>query len=153
MLFPNTNRYFISINVTFFEDYSFSVVVPHVFEFLILTLVLSSLDQPSPSQDALPQPLQFFTCRPSINIEPLTDSSHMPSSSMAPVLPSTDNLPIALWKDTCSSCNSYPIYNFPSYHFIFHHTLSYVSILKTINETLSHSVGDRQWLKKCSNGT
>ena len=55
-----TNRYFISANVTFFEDSSFFSTKerPHVSDVLHVPLILPSPDFPSPPTDAVTQPLQ-----------------------------------------------------------------------------------------------
>ena len=60
---PDTNRYFISADVTFFEDSSFfsSVVRPSAPDVLSIPLVLPSLDFPSPPLNVVPRPLQVYT--------------------------------------------------------------------------------------------
>ena len=82
-----TNRYFISADVTFFEDSSFFFTVerPHVSDALHVPLVLLSLDFPFPLMDAVTRPLQVYARRPRPLTGPLADSSSMPLSSPAPV--------------------------------------------------------------------
>ena len=50
---PDTNCYFISADVTFFEDSSFSAVRPSIPDVLFIPLVLPSPDFPSPPTDAV----------------------------------------------------------------------------------------------------
>ena len=56
---PDTNRYFISADVTFFENSSFfsSAARPSVPDVLSIPLVLPSLDFPSPPTYVVTQPL------------------------------------------------------------------------------------------------
>ena len=63
---PDTNRYFISANVTFFEDSSFSssTMRPSTLDVLSIPLVLPSLDFPSLPPDVVTRPLQVYTRRP-----------------------------------------------------------------------------------------
>ena len=95
---PDTNRYFISADVTFFEDSSFfsSATHPSVLDVLSIPLVLPSPDFPSPLTDVMTRPLQVYTCRPRPPIGPRVDSSLMSQSSHAPVLQPSDNLSIAI---------------------------------------------------------
>ena len=131
---PNTNRYFISADDTFFED-SFVLIIP---------LVLPSPDFPFPPTDVVTRPLQVYTCCPCPPTGPRVDSSLTPKSSLAPVLQPSDDLPIAIWKGTCSTSNPHPVYNFLSFHrlslpyFAFVSTLSSISTPKSTSETLSH---------------
>ena len=142
----DTNRYFISANVTFFEDPPFfsSVVRHSILDVLSIPLVLSSLDFPSPPIDVLTRPLQVYTRRPRPPTGPLVDSSLMLQSSPAPVPPPSDDLPIVIQKDTRSTSNPHPGYNFLSFHrlslsyFAFVSILSSVSTLKSTSEALSH---------------
>ena len=68
----------------------------------------------------------------------------MPQSSPALVPQPSDDLPIAIWKDTRSTSNPHPVYNFLSFHrlslpyFVFVSTLSSVSTPKSTSEALSH---------------
>ena len=140
-----TNRYFISADVTFFENsfFFFTVERPHVSNVLHVPLVLPSPNFPSP-MDAVTRPLQVYTrCpRPRPPIGPLADSSSMPPSSPASVPPPPNDLPIAIRKDTRSTCNSHPIYNFLSYHHLYLPYFAFVSILSFVftlkSEALSH---------------
>ena len=94
--------------------------------------------------DVVTRPLQVYTCCPCLPTGPLVDSSSMLSSSLDPVPQLLDDLPIAIRKDTRSTCNLHPVYNFLSFHrlslpyFAFVYTLSSVSTLKSTCETLSH---------------
>ena len=88
------------------------------------------------------RPLQVYTRRPRPPIGPLADSFFMPPSSPDPVPQSPDDLPIAFWKGTRSTCNLHPIYTFLSYHvlslpyFAFVSTLSSLFTLKSTSEAL-----------------
>ena len=104
---------------------------------------------PIPDTSSVPpatpsQPLQVYTRRTRTDIGPPSDSSAMTPSSMMLVLPSLVDLPIAIQKGTCSSCNPHPIYNFLTYHRLpspysaFNSTLSFVSLPKIVHEALSH---------------
>ena len=142
----DTNRYFISAGVTFFEGSSFfpSEEYPHVSDVLHVPLVLPPPDFPSPPTDAVTRPLQVYTHCPRPPTRPLADSSSMPPSSPAPVLQPPDDLPIAFRKCTRSTCNPHPVYNILSYHclslpyFTFVSTLSSVFIPTSTSEALSH---------------
>ncbi|KAL6323247.1 hypothetical protein AAG906_029254 [Vitis piasezkii] len=123
---PDTHRYFLSANVTFFEDspfFSSSESLP-IFEVYhrrhrVVTPPLSSAEVPD-------------------------DSPPVPPISPTPALSSTNHLPIALRKSNRSTRNPHPIYNFLSYHRLsssystFVSTLSSVSLLKSTSEALSH---------------
>ena len=69
----NTNRYFISADVTFFEGSSFfsSEEHPHVSNVLHVPLVLPPLDFPSPPTNVVTRPLQVYTRRPRPPTRPL----------------------------------------------------------------------------------
>ena len=84
---PDINRYFIFVNVTFFEDSSFftSTARPPIPDVLSIPLVLPSLDFPSPPIDVVTRPLQVYTHRPRPPARPLVEASSMPQSSPAPV--------------------------------------------------------------------
>ncbi|RVW19866.1 Retrovirus-related Pol polyprotein from transposon RE1 [Vitis vinifera] len=97
-----THRYFISADVTFFEDSPFfsttSESLP-VSEVLPLPIV-------SPSDVVPPRPLQVYHRRPRVAAplpfaEAPADSLPIPSASPAPALPSPDDLPIAIRKVGC----------------------------------------------------
>ena len=100
-----TNRYFISADVTFFEDSSFFSTVerPHVSDVLHVPLVLSSPDFPSPPTNVVTRPLQVYTFRSRSLIGLLVDLSSMPPSSPALVPPPPDDPYIAIQKDTFST--------------------------------------------------
>ena len=107
---PNTNRYFNSTDVTFFEDSSFSYTVrPFVPD------VLPSPDFPSPPIGVMTR-LQVYTRRPRPPIGPHVDSSLMPQSSHALVPQPSDDLPTAIRKGTRSTSNPHPLYNFLNFH-------------------------------------
>ncbi|KAJ9701816.1 hypothetical protein PVL29_006965 [Vitis rotundifolia] len=140
-----THRYFISANVTFFEDSPFfsttSESLP-VSEVLPLPIV-------SPFDVVPPRPLQVYHHRPRVAAplpfaEAPADSLPIPSASPAPALPSPDDLPIAIRKGTRSTRNPHLIYNFLSYHQLsspysaFVSAISSVSLPKNTHEALSH---------------
>ncbi|RVW73726.1 Retrovirus-related Pol polyprotein from transposon RE2 [Vitis vinifera] len=140
-----THRYFISADVTFFEDSPFfsttSESLP-VSEVLPIPIV-------SPPDAMPPRPLQVYHRRPRV-VAPLpfaeapADSLPIPSASPAPTLPSPNDLPIAVRKGTRSTRNPHPIYNFLSYHRLsspysaFVSAISSVSLPKSTHEALSH---------------
>ncbi|RVW52614.1 Retrovirus-related Pol polyprotein from transposon TNT 1-94 [Vitis vinifera] len=140
-----THRYFISADVTFFEDSTFfsttSESLP-VSEVLPLPIVF-------PTHVVPPRPLQVYHRRPRVAaplpfVEAPADSLPTPSASPAPALPSPDDLPIAIRKGTRSTRNPHPIYNFLSYHRLsspysaFVSAISSVSLPKSTHEALSH---------------
>ena len=142
---PDTNRYFISVDVTFFEDSSFfsSVVRPSAPDVLSIPLVL-------PSPVSLPH-LQMscldrfkYILAVLVLLQGLMLTSLMPQSSLASVPQPSDDLPIAIRKGTRSTSNPHPVYNFLSFHrlslpyFAFVSTLSSVSTPKSTSEALSH---------------
>ncbi|RVW58902.1 Retrovirus-related Pol polyprotein from transposon RE2 [Vitis vinifera] len=140
-----THRYFISADVTFFEDSPFfsttSESLP-VSEVLPIPIV-------SPPDAMPPRPLQVYHRRPRV-VAPLpfpeapADSLPIPSASPASALPSPNDLPIAVRKGTHSTRNPHPIYNFLSYHRLsspysaFVSAISSVSLPKSTHEALSH---------------
>ena len=129
------NCYFISADVTFFQDFSFfsSAARPHVPNVLSIPLVLPSPDFPFPPTDVVTRSLQVYTRRPRPPTGPFVESSSMPQSSLARVSQPYDDLPIAIQKGIRSTSNPYPVYNFFSFHrlslpyFAFVSTLSFVS--------------------------
>nr|CAN80247.1 hypothetical protein VITISV_027801 [Vitis vinifera] len=140
-----THRYFLSADVTFFEDSPFfstseSLPVSEVLPLLIIS-----------PHDAVPsRPLQVYHRRHRVAVPPSlaevpADSLPIPSVSPTPALPLTADIPIALRKDNRSTRNPHPIYNFLSYHrlsspysaFVF--AISSVSLPKSTPEALSHS--------------
>ncbi|KAJ9672576.1 hypothetical protein PVL29_025979 [Vitis rotundifolia] len=140
-----THRYFISADVTFFEDSPFfsttSESLP-ISEVLPIPIV-------SPPDAMPPRPLQVYHRRPRV-VAPLpfaeapADSLPIPSASPAPTLPSPNDLPIAVRKGIRSTRNPHPIYNFLSYHRLsspysaFVSAISSVSLPKSTHEALSH---------------
>ena len=114
---PHINCYFISIDVTFFEDSSFSSITrPSVPNVLSILLVLPSLDFPSPPTNVLTRPLQVYSHRPHPPLRPLVEASSMSQSSPAPVPQLSNDLPIAVQKDTRSTSNPHHVYNFLNFH-------------------------------------
>ncbi|KAJ9709547.1 hypothetical protein PVL29_001161 [Vitis rotundifolia] len=140
-----THRYFISADVTFFEDSPFfsttSESLP-ISEVLPIPIV-------SPPDAMPPRPLQVYHRRPRV-VAPLpfaeapADSLPIPSASPAPALSSPNDLPIAVRKGIRSTRNPHPIYNFLSYHRLsspysaFVSAISSVSLPKSTHEALSH---------------
>ena len=143
---PQTHRYFLFADVTFFKDspfFSSSESLP-VTEVLPLPLI-----SPPIFDDISSRPLQVYHRRhcavvPLLFAEAPADSLPIPSASPTPALPLADNLPIALWKGNRSTSNPHPIYNFLSYHRLsspysaFVSTISSISLPKNTNEVLSH---------------
>ena len=103
----DTNRYFIYVDVTFFEKSSFFPFEerPHVSDVLHIPLVLPPPDFPSPPTDVVTRPLQVYNHRPRPPIGPLPSSPSMPPSSPALVPQPLDDLLIAIRKGTRSTCN------------------------------------------------
>ena len=143
---PQTHRYFLSANVTFFEDspfFSASESLP-VTEVLPLSIISPPIFDDVPSR-----PLQVHHRRhryvvPLPSTEAPVDSLPIPSASPTPALPLANKLPIALQKGNRSTSNPHPIYNFFSYHRLsspysaFVSAISSVSLPKNTNEVLSH---------------
>ncbi|RVW56704.1 Retrovirus-related Pol polyprotein from transposon RE1 [Vitis vinifera] len=142
---PDTHRYFLSVDVTFFEDspfFSFSESLP-ISEVLSLPYI-------SPPSDALSRSLQVYHRRHRVVAPPLSstevpdDSPPVPPISPTPALSSAYHLPIVLRKGNRSTRNPHPIYNFLSYHRLsssysaFVSTLSSVSLPKSTSAALSH---------------
>ena len=110
---PDTHRYFVSTDVTIFENSSmFPINHPLGFDVISLPLLYPLLDTSFVPSATPPRPLQVYTRRPHTDTRPLADSSPMAPSSTTPVLPSPANLPIAIQKGTRSSRNSHTIYKF-----------------------------------------
>ena len=143
---PQTHRYLLSADVTFFKDSPFfsSSESLHVIEVLPLPIISPPIVDDVPSR-----PLQVYHRRhrsvfPLPSAMVLADSLPIPSASPTLALRLADNLSIALWKGNRSTSNPYHIYNFLSYHrlsspysaFVF--AISSVSLPKNTNETLSH---------------
>ena len=145
LLFPDTHRYFLSADVTFFEDSPFFLSS----EYLPISEVLPLL-YISPPSDVLSRPLQVYHRRHRAVAPPLSsaevpdDSPPVPPISPTSTLSSTNHLPITLWKGNRSTRNPHPIYNFLSHHRLsssysaFVSTLSSVSLPKSTSEALSH---------------
>ena len=143
---PQTHRYFLSADVTFFEDspfFSSSESLP-IAEVLPLPIISSPI-----FDDVSSRPLQVYhRCHravvPLLSVEAPADSLPLHSASPTPALPLVDNLSIALRKGNRSTSNPHPIYNFLSYHRLsspysaFVSTISSVSLPKNTNEALSH---------------
>ena len=143
---PQTHQYFISANVTFFEDshfFSSSESLP-VTEVLPLPVISPPIFEDVPSR-----PLQVYHHRhrsvfPLLSAEAPANSLPIPSASPTPALPLADNLPIALRKGNLSTSNPHPIYNFLSYHRLsspysaFVSAISSISLPKNTNEAFSH---------------
>ena len=115
---PQTRRYFLFVDIIFFEYspfFSSSESLP-VTEVLPLPIISPPIFDDVPSQ-----PLQVYHHRhcsvvPLPSAEAPTNSLPIPSASPTPALPFADNLPIGLRKGNRSTSNPYPIYNFLSYH-------------------------------------
>ena len=153
---PDTNRCFISADVTFFEDSFFfsSAVRSFVPNVLSILLVLPSPDFPSPPTDVVTRPLQVYTRRPRPHTRPHVDSSLMPQSSPAPVPQPSDDLPIVIRKGTRSTFNPHPVYNFLSFIVYLYPTLPLfppclLSLpVKALVRLSLIRAGNRQWLRK-----
>lgn len=162
---PSKHRFYISADVTFFEDTPFFTLpvesedISQVLPIPSLLPVIPStpiLDRStSTSESSNPRPLQTYQRRQHLapvnppsteHSEDPDDSSTVPVSSSTPDPPETsDDLPIALRKGIRLSRNPHPIYNFLSYHrlspshYTFVSALSSITIPKTLQEALSHS--------------
>ena len=90
---PDTHRYFISIDVTFFENSSmFPTTHPPNSDVISLPLLYPVPDTSYVPSTTPPRPLQVYTHRPRTDTVPPIDSSPMAPSSPTPVLPSRTNL-------------------------------------------------------------
>jgi len=161
---PDTRRFYVSPNVTFFENTPFfssdstGVVDPFPdvlpvpsFEGGIEMPLPPSVLPPNPSQTHTVSPFQFTYHRRSTlpptttaaNIEP-ADSSPELSLPLDAVPAPVSSPPIASRVGNRSTRNPYPIYNFVSYHRFspvynaFISSLSSVSVPKSVKEALSH---------------
>ena len=130
---------------------------------LLLKTILCSLPTPPPpppppsfgvlslpllffvlNTSSTPQPLQVYTRHLLTNTRPPPDSSPMAPSSTTPILPSLDDLHIAIQKGIRSSRNPHLIYNFLTYHRLSSpysasiSTLSSISLPKSVQEALSN---------------
>ena len=141
---PDTHRYFVFVDVTFFEHSSlFSTPSPSSPEVLSLPLIFPILSLSSESPATPPRLLQVYTRHSRTDTRSPDDSSSMAPSSTSPILPSPTDPLIAIRKGTRSSRNPHPIYAFLSYllsssYSAFISTLSYVSIPHTVHEAFTH---------------
>ena len=157
---PNTHRYFIFADVTFFEN-SFMFPTTHPPSSAVISLPLLYLipDISFVPPTTPPRPLQVYTRRSRTDTGPLADSSHIAPSSPTPVLSSPAALPIVIWKGTRSSRNPYPIYNLMTYHRLplpysaFISTWSFVSLPKIVHEAFSHPSWKQAMVALHSTGT
>ena len=143
---PDTHRYFVSADVTFFENSSmFPINHPPSSNVISLPLLYPIPNTSHVPPATLPQPLQVYTRHSCTNTRPPAGSSPMAPSSTTPILSSPADLHIVIRKDTRSSHNPHPIYNFLTYHRLsssdsaFVSTLSSVYVPQTVHEALSHS--------------
>ena len=102
---------------------------PHVSNVLHVPFVLPPQDFPSPPKDVVTRPLQVYTRRPRPSTGPLANSYYMPLSSLTLVPQPPNDLPIATWKCTHSTCNPHLVYNFLSYHCL---SLLYFAFISTL---------------------
>ena len=142
---PDTHRYLVSKDVTFFVNTTmFPTTHPPSSDVISLPLLYPIPNISSIAPATPPQPLQVYTHHPRADIGHPAYSSPMASSSLTSVLPSRANLPIAVRKCTRSSHKPHPIYNFLTYHCLsspysdFFSTLSSVSLPKIVHEALAH---------------
>ena len=111
---PQTHRYFLSADVTFFEDspfFSSSESLP-ITEVLPLPIISPPIFDDVPSRPLQVYHRHHYFVVPLPSAEALTDSLPIPSASPTPALPLVDNLQIALRKGNRSTSNPHPIYNF-----------------------------------------
>ena len=91
---PDTHRYFVSADVTIFENSSmFPTTHPPRFDVISLPILYPVLDTLSVSPATPPRPLQVYTRCPQTEIGPLTDSSPMAPLSPTSVLTQIFSLP------------------------------------------------------------
>ena len=153
---PDTHQYFVTVDVTFFENSSmFPITHPPRFDVISPPLLYPVPDTSLVPLATPPRPLQVYTRRPHTDNRPSAHSSPMEPSSTTPVLSSPVDLPIVIQKGTSSSHNPHPIYNFLTYHhlsspyFAFVFTLSSVSGPQTMHEAFYPiRIGNRLWLRK-----
>ena len=114
---PNAHRYFVSTDVTFFENSSmFPITHPPSSNVISLPLIYHVPDISPVPPTTPPRPLQVYTRRPHADIGPSANSSPMEPFSTTSVLPPPADLPIAIRKGSHFSRNPYPIYNILTYH-------------------------------------
>ena len=153
---PDINCYFISADVTFFEDSFFfsSVARPLMSDVLSIPFVLPSLDFPSPLTNVVNRPLQVYTRPFRPPTRPLIELSSMSPSSLALISKPYDDLPIAIRKGTRCTSNPLHVYNFLSFHHLFYPTLPLsppylLSLpLTTLVRLSLIRDGDRKWSRK-----
>jgi hypothetical protein len=155
---PSTHRFYMSADVTFFEDTPFftssiesesiSQVLPIPFLITVIppTPVIdqstpsSSTEPPSPPPPPPPPPpLQIYQRRPRLppadpqSTESPSDSSPAPISSSTSDPPTlSDDLPVTLRKGTRSTRNPHPIYNFLSHHRLSPTHCTFISSLSSV---------------------
>ena len=104
---PDTHRYFISADVTFFENTSmFPITHSPSSDVISRPLLYPVLDTSPVPPTAPPRPLQVYTRRSRTDTGPSTDSSPMAPSSTTSVLLSPADIPISIRKGTRSSRNA-----------------------------------------------
>ena len=139
-----THHYFLSADVTFFEDSPFFSTSESLLVSEVLSLPIISPPNAVPSC-----PLQVYHRRHRVAVPPSlaavpADSPPVPSTFPALTLPPSADLPIALRKSNRSTRNPHPIYNFFSYHRLslpysaFVSAISSISLPKSTPEALSH---------------
>ena len=100
---PDIHRYFVSADVTFFENSSmFPTNHPPNSDVISLPLLYLVPDTSFVLPATPPRPLHVYTRRLHTDTGPPTDSSPMALSSTTLALPSPTNLPIAIRKGTCN---------------------------------------------------
>ncbi|RVX12830.1 hypothetical protein CK203_009792 [Vitis vinifera] len=135
-----THRYFLSADVTFFEDSPFFSTFKSLSVSEVLPLPIISPPDAVPSR-----PLQVYHRRHRVVVPPSlaevpADSLPIPSASPTPALPPSADLSIALQKGNPFTRNPHPIYNFLSYHRLsspysaFVSAISFVSLPKSTPE-------------------
>ena len=94
---PDTHRYFVSADVTFFDNCSmFPITHPPRFDVISLPLPYSVPDTSHVPPATPPRPLRVYTHRPHTDTGPLVNSSPMAPSSLTLVLSSPADLPISI---------------------------------------------------------
>ncbi|PNX77125.1 retrovirus-related Pol polyprotein from transposon TNT 1-94 [Trifolium pratense] len=152
---PSTHRFYVSADVTFFEDTMFFVsptnselIPPPVLPIPVLDVPQVS-EQESPSHVDRKYGITYERHRhnaPNVALPPEPqDSVPAPISSPTTVPPDTSaDQPITIRKGNRSTRNPYPVYNFVSYHRLsschsaFVSALSSITIPKNVQEALSH---------------
>ena len=152
---PDTNRYFIFVDVTFFKDSSSSSTAhPSVPDVLSIPLVLPSPNFPSPPTNVVTRPLQVYTRYPRPPTGPRVDSSLMPQSSPTHVLQPFDDLPIVIRKVPALLLTHILFIIFLAFIVYLYPTLSLfppclLSLpLKALVRLSLIQAGNRQWLRK-----